>query len=161
MNELKEKNKIVKEQRQKEDEILRDFFDKYREEGYVHFVYDDFRYADSLKDYNEPNEHRKLIKKVAESNLYDYDFFDLANKLKKVAKELEKMGYFDVVVNFESDWDDSSIVMYIKRKETSEEVDARLEKSKQNKKNAKAKKDKELEKLKILAAKKGLKLVKE
>ena len=76
MSLLKQKNKIVKEQRQKEDEILRDFFNKYREEGYIHFIYDDFRYADSLKDYNEPNEHRKLIKKVAESHLYNYDFFD-------------------------------------------------------------------------------------
>lgn len=158
MSLLKQKNKIVKEQRQKEDEILRDFFNKYREEGYANFIYDDFRYADSLKDYNEPNEHRTLVKKVAESNLYSFDFFDLANKLKKVAKELEKMGYFDVVVNFESNWDEYSLIMYIKRKETSEEVDSRIEKSKQKKKNAKVKKDKELEKLKKLAEKKGFKL---
>ena len=161
MSLLKEKNKIVREERTEEDLRLREFFAAYDDCDYINYRYDTFRYNDSPRDYNDPKERRTLVREVGCSDLCTYDFFDLADKLKKVAAKLKRKGYTAVDVVFESEWDSYSLVMYIKRKETDAEVDARLEAAKQNKKNAKMKKDKELEKLEKLAAKKGLKLVKE
>lgn len=116
---------------------------------------------DSRNKEKNNTERKIMTRQIAEICASSLDnLFDISDSLKKLKTSLKRKGYLDLRAEFTTCWDETFLEVFIDREELDVEYNVRMEKSKVARKNAKAKKDKELEQLKKLAAKKGYHLQK-
>ena len=161
MTKLQELNKEMSAAQILEASDLEEVFYKFIKNNIASFS--DVRpYAyDFLNEGVKKKDRKIMTRKIAEISVCNLDnFFTIADQFKKLRTSLKRKGYTDLRVEFETCWDESFLSVFVDRKESDAEYNVRMEKSNVARKNAKGKKDKELEELKKMAAKKGYHLQK-
>jgi len=161
MSKLQELNKELSAAQMLEASDLEVVFSKYIKEHIATFrdlKPSDYKYLNDGKNKKDRKIMTRQIAEICASSLEN--LFDIADSLKKMKTSLKKKGYIDLRAEFTTCWDETFLEVFVDREESDEEYNVRMEKSRVARKNAKAKKDKELEDLKKLAAKKGYSLQK-
>ena len=161
MSKLQELNKELSAAQMLEASDIEEVFSKYIKEDIATFRDEKPRDYKYLNDGKNKKDRKVITRKIAEISICGLgDLFEITDAFKKLRTTLKRKGFTDLRAEFETYWDESFLEVFVDREESDIEYNVRMEKSRVARKNAKAKKDKELEQLKKLAAKKGYHLQK-